>query len=41
VNRLPPSPGSLHFHKRFGFEEIGENIFVPSEKEVLYLEWAI
>lgn len=38
VNRLPPNPGSLRFHKRLGFEEIGENIFSLGEKEVIYLQ---
>ena len=41
VNRLPPNPGSLRFHKRLGFQEIGENIFKPGEKEVIYLERAL
>ena len=38
VNRLPPNPGSLRFHKRLGFEEVGGQAFVPGEKEVIYLE---
>ena len=38
VNRLPPNPGSLRFHKRLGFEEVGAQAFVPGEKEVIYLE---
>ena len=38
VNRLPPNPGSLRFHKRLGFEEVGSQAFVPGEKEVIYLE---
>lgn len=38
VNRLPPNPGSLRFHKRLGFEEVGNQAFVPGEKEVIYLE---
>ncbi|MCA8901827.1 MAG: GNAT family N-acetyltransferase [Hyphomonas sp.] len=38
VNRLPPNPGSLRFHKRLGFVEVGSNAFVPGEKEVIYLE---
>jgi predicted GNAT superfamily acetyltransferase len=38
VNHLPPNPGSLRFHKRLGFEEVGGRAFVPGEKEVMYLE---
>ncbi|MCA8891987.1 MAG: GNAT family N-acetyltransferase [Hyphomonas sp.] len=38
VNRLPPNPGSLRFHKRLGFVEVGSRAFVPGEKEVIYLE---
>ena len=38
VNRVPPNPGSLRFHKRLGFGEIGSQAFVPGEKEVIYLE---
>jgi uncharacterized protein len=38
---LPPSPGSLRFHKRSDFGEVGENIFVPSEKQVIYMERVI
>ena len=38
VNRVPPNPGSLRFHKRLGFEEVGSQAFVPGEKEVIYLE---
>jgi len=41
VNRLPPNPGSLRFHKRLGFVEVGARAFVPGEKEVIYLERAI
>lgn len=41
VNRLPPNPGSLRFHKRLGFVEIGRQAFVPGEKEVIYLERAL
>ena len=36
VNTLPPNPGSHRFHKRLGFEQIGEQIFVPGEKSVAY-----
>ena len=38
VNRLPPNPGSLRFHKRLGFFEVGGQVFVTGEKEVIYLE---
>ena len=38
VNRLPPNPGSLRFHRRLGFVEVGRQAFVPGEKEVIYLE---
>lgn len=41
VNRCPPNPGSLRFHRRLGFEEVGENIFVSGQKEVIYLERTI
>lgn len=41
VNRLPPNPGSLRFHKRLGFLEVGGQAFVPGEKEVIYLERAL
>ena len=41
VNRLPPNPGSLRFHKRLGFVEVGGQAFVPGEKEVIYLERAL
>ena len=41
VNRLPPNPGSLRFHKRLGFVEVGSQAFVPGEKEVIYLERAL
>jgi predicted GNAT superfamily acetyltransferase len=41
VNRLPPNPGSLRFHKRLGFAEVGSQAFVPGIKEVIYLERAL
>ena len=37
VNTLPPNPGSLRFHKRLGFEEVGEQVFEPGAKAVVYL----
>ncbi len=37
VNSLPPNPGSLRFHTRLGFVQIGRQAFVPGEKEVIYL----
>jgi predicted GNAT superfamily acetyltransferase len=33
VNHLPPNPGSLRFHKRLGFEEVGGRAFVPGERK--------
>ncbi|HAE27353.1 MULTISPECIES: GNAT family N-acetyltransferase [Hyphomonas] len=41
VNRVPPNPGSLRFHKRLGFVEVGAQAFVPGKKEVIYLERAL
>jgi predicted GNAT superfamily acetyltransferase len=41
VNRLPPNPGSMRFHKRLGFEEIGEQTYVPGEKAVVFLARAL
>lgn len=38
VNLAPPNPGSLRFHKRHGFREIGERWEVEGEKGVVYLE---
>ncbi|WP_025769892.1 GNAT family N-acetyltransferase [Thioalkalivibrio sp. HK1] len=37
VNLAPPNPGSLRFHKRHGFEEIGERWEPDGEKGVVYL----
>lgn len=36
VNTLPPNPGSHRFHKRLGFEQIGEQVFIQGEKSVAY-----
>ena len=38
VNTEPPNPGSLRFHKRLGFVEIGQQVFDPGKKAVVYLE---
>lgn len=40
VNSLPPNPGSMRFHGRFGFREVGRAAHTPGEKEVVYLERA-
>ncbi len=37
VNLAPPNPGSLRFHKRHGFVEIGERWESEGEKGVVYL----
>lgn len=36
VNERPPNPGSLRFHKRLGFEEIGNADY--GEKAVVFLQ---
>lgn len=36
INTLPPNPGSLRFHRRLGFEQVGEAIYVPGEKAVAF-----
>lgn len=41
VNSAPPNPGSMRFHGRLGFEEVGRQVFVPGEKAVVYLERAL
>lgn len=38
VNRQPPNPGSLRFHHRLGFVEVGSQAFAPGTKEVIYLQ---
>lgn len=38
VNLAPPNPGSLRFHKREGFREVGERWETEGEKGVVYLE---
>lgn len=38
VNLAPPNPGSLRFHKRHGFREVGERWEIKGEKGVVYLE---
>tara|TARA_R110001606_G_scaffold292978_1_gene440862 strand:+ start:204 stop:710 length:507 start_codon:yes stop_codon:yes gene_type:complete len=37
VNLRPPNPGSLRFHGRLGFEEIGRRSYADDTKEVVYL----
>jgi predicted GNAT superfamily acetyltransferase len=41
VNLEPPNPGSLRFHKRLGFREIGERWDAVRSKGVVYLERAL
>jgi len=36
VNTLPPNPGSHRFHKRLGFEQVGDQVFDPGRKAVAY-----
>ncbi|MEO0607773.1 MAG: GNAT family N-acetyltransferase [Pseudomonadota bacterium] len=36
VNTLPPNPGSHRFHRRLGFEPVGETIYRPGEKAVRF-----
>ena len=38
VNLAPPNPGSLRFHKRLGFREVGERWEADRSKGVVYLE---
>ncbi len=38
VNLAPPNPGSLRFHKRHGFEEVGERWEADRQKGVVYLK---
>ncbi len=38
VNLEPPNPGSLRFHKRLGFREVGERWETDRSKGVVYLE---
>lgn len=38
VNTNPPNPGSVRFHKRLGFIEVGTQEFAPGKKAVVYLE---
>jgi uncharacterized protein len=37
VNLVPPNPGSLAFHHKYGFSEIGR-LIVPDGREVVLLE---
>ena len=41
VNLRPPNPGSLRFHARLGFEEIGRRSYADDTKEVAYLARAL
>lgn len=41
VNLAPPNPGSLRFHQRLGFREIGERWAADRTKGVVYLERAL
>ena len=41
VNLEPPNPGSLRFHKRLGFREVGERWEADRSKGVVYLERAL
>lgn len=41
VNLAPPNPGSLRFHKRHGFREVGERWEIEGQKGVVYLERAL
>jgi len=38
VNLAPPNPGSLRFHKRQGFRDVGERWESEGQKGVVYLE---
>ncbi|KJS34707.1 MAG: hypothetical protein VR74_19195 [Hyphomonas sp. BRH_c22] len=41
VNLRPPNPGSLRFHDRLGFREIGRRSYADDTKEVVYLARAL
>lgn len=36
VNTAPDNPGSHRFHRRMGFDRVGEQVFKPGEKAVAY-----
>mgnify|MGYP001791366009 CR=1 FL=1 len=36
VNTLPPNPGSHRFHKRLGFQAVGETTYHAGEKAVMF-----
>lgn len=38
VNTLPPNPGSMRFHQRLGFLEVGRAAHRPGAYEVAFLE---
>ncbi len=40
VNVAPPNPGSMRFHRRLGFVEVGRGVHEPGVKEVAFLERA-
>ena len=41
VNLRPPNPGSLRFHNRLGFQEIGRRSYAGDSREVVYLARAL
>lgn len=41
VNTLPPNPGSHRFHQRLGFVEVGEAVYRPGEKAVVFYARAL
>lgn len=41
VDIIPPNPGSLNFHNRQGFKQIGEQVYGDPEKKVTMLEKAL
>lgn len=40
VDMIPPNPGSLNFHDRQGFKQVGEQVYGEPEKKVAMLEKA-
>lgn len=41
VNTLPDNPGSHRFHKRLGFNQVGEAVYRPGEKAVRFYTRAL